>query len=332
MIPADIVARLRCPRCGEVVAAGEDGVACGAGHDTPLVDGYLDARPDSPDGLTRQTLESFGYEWTTFDTIQPEDRRFWDMYFKDVPLDWLAGAVALDAGCGKGRYTSFLAPHVKALAALDGSAATEAAARNLAEHANVAVVRADLREAPFASRSFDFVCCLGVLHHLADPAAGFRRLIELLAPGGRVLVYLYSRPDRLGPRQIGLAAARWARRLTVRLPHGLLRWLSAPLAGALYVALVLPGAVGRRLGVAPAARLPLATYRGKPVRSLWLDTFDRLSAPVEHRYLWSELEPWFREQGLEVEHVREEAGLFILARRPEEPGATEVSAERTASK
>lgn len=332
MIPADIVTRLRCPRCGEGVTASADGVACEAGHGTPLVDGYLDARPDSQDELTRQTLESFGYEWTTFNTIQPEDRRFWDMYFKDVPLDWLVGAVALDAGCGNGRYTSFLAPHVKALAALDGSAATEAAARNLAECGNVTVVRADLREAPFANRSFDFVCCLGVLHHLQDPAAGFRRLIQLLAPGGRVLVYLYSRPDRLGPRQIGLAAARLVRPLTVRLPHRLLRGLSAPVAGALYVALVLPGAVGRRLGVAPVARLPLATYRGKPMRSLWLDTFDRLSAPVEHRYLWSELEPWFREQGLEVEHVREEAGLFILARRPEEPDATEVTAQPTASR
>ena len=31
-------------------------------------------------------------------------------------------------------------------------------------------------------------------------------------------------------------------------------------------------------------------YRRKPFRSLVLDTFDRLSAPVEHRYVWSELQ------------------------------------------
>lgn len=321
MLPAELLSRLRCPSCGEPVAEegrpeGAGAVVCLQGHRTPMVDGYLDARPATTDEVTRQTLESFGYEWTTFDTIQPEDERFWHMYFKDVPLDWLAGAVALDAGCGKGRYTHFLAPKVQALAALDGSAAAEAAARNLAGHPNVAVVRADLRRAPFAPESFDFVCSLGVLHHLDDPEAAFRRLVRLLAPGGRVLVYLYSRPERPGMRRVGLAAAARARRVTVRLPHPVLRTLSAPVAAALYLTVVLPGTTGRRLGVTPLARLPLATYRGQPVRSLWLDTFDRLSAPVEHRYVWSELEPWFRDAGLEVERVREEAGLFILARRP----------------
>ena len=38
----------------------------------------------------------------------------------------LDGLVGLDAGCGKGRYTRFLAEHLGALAALDGSSAVEA--------------------------------------------------------------------------------------------------------------------------------------------------------------------------------------------------------------
>ena len=44
-------------------------------------------------------------------------------------------------------------------------------------------------------------------------------------------------------------------------------------------------------------------YRRKPFRSLVLDTFDRLSAPVEHRYVWSELQPWFDDTGLVVDAV-----------------------------
>src|SRR5438045_1285674 len=94
----------------------------------------------------------------------------------------------------------------------------------------------------------------------------------------------------------------------LRLPRPLLRVLAAPLAALLYVTLVLPGHVFKGL--------PLQTYRGRPLRSLWLDTFDRLSAPLEHRYVWSELEPWFTETHLEVQAVREEAGLYIVARRP----------------
>jgi hypothetical protein len=59
----------------------------------------------------------------------------------------------------------------------------------------------------------------------------------------------------------------------------------------------------------------MAAYRGKPLRSLVLDTFDRLSAPVEHRYVWSELAPWFEEAHLSVQAARDEAGWFILARK-----------------
>ena len=57
-------------------------------------------------------------------------------------------------------------------------------------------------------------------------------------------------------------------------------------------------------------------YRGKPFRSLVLDTFDRLSAPVEHRYVWKDLAPWFSETGLVVDAARDETGWFVLAHKP----------------
>ncbi|MGA3220527.1 MAG: hypothetical protein ABSE77_15835, partial [Acidimicrobiales bacterium] len=62
-------------------------------------------------------------------------------------------------------------------------------------------------------------------------------------------------------------------------------------------------------------KLPLSVYRKRSFRALWLDTFDRLSAPVEHRYVWDELRPWFSEEGFAVESVRDEAGFFIVATR-----------------
>jgi len=80
-----------------------------------------------------------------------------------------------------------------------------------------------------------------------------------------------------------------------------------------------PGAYGDRRGVTGLAGLPMDAYRGKPFRSLVLDTFDRLSAPVEHRYLWKELAPWFSETGMEVDAARDETGWFILARKPNRP-------------
>jgi len=310
-----VVAVLRCPRCAGEVKWSAACITCASGHLMPVVDGYIEASPP-PSAELQATFDSFGYEWTTFDRIMPEDAAFWSSHFRDVPFGELRDALALDAGCGKGRFSHFTAPHVAHLVALDGSAAVEAAARNLAAHPNCTVLHADLLAAPLVSGSFGFVYCLGVLHHLPDPQLGFRRLVDLVEPGGLLFVYLYSRARDRGTRRVGLSAARALRTLTTRLPHRVVRGLSAPLALVLYGGLVLPGSWGQRRRIERLTRLPLATYRGRPWRSLWLDTFDRLSAPIERRYLWSELEPWFAAEGLVVETVREDAGWFVLARKP----------------
>lgn len=313
-ISSELLALLRCPLCGARLSIAAEAISCAAGHLLPMRRGYVDASAESADEVSRRTEESFGYEWTTFADLRPEDLAFWQSYVRDLPLNELGNAVALDVGCGMGRFTRFLAPHVRSLIALDASAAVEAAAVNLAELGNVLVVKADLRSAPLAPHSFDLITCLGVLHHLSDPRAGFEELRRLLAPGGFVLLYLYSRPDSSGLRATCLAAASQMRRLTTQIPHRLLRVLAAPTALLLYGVFVVPGAVGARLGISWLEKLPLHTYRNQPPRALWLDTFDRLSAPVEHRFVWSEIEPWFQETAMRVESVRESAGLFIVAR------------------
>ncbi len=265
---------------------------------------------------TRRTFASFGYEWNAFGDLREEDQGFWRRISDGLPTAELASLRGLDAGCGKGRYTRHLAPHLASLVALDGSDAVLAASRNLAGMPNVAVVKADLREPPFGEASFSLIMSLGVLHHLEEPEEGFRRLVDLLAPGGIIFVYLYSAADGLSLRSVGLLAATALRKVTVRLPHRLLRWLSLPLAALLTALFVVPGAVGERTGIQFLRHLPLATYRGKPLRSLWLDTFDRLSAPVEHRYRWPELAGWFGRAGLTVTSVREDAGWYVVARKP----------------
>jgi SAM-dependent methyltransferase len=274
--------------------------------------------PPGP-GATAATLRSFGYEWTTFATVQPEDEAFWRRYTELLPLDELHDAVALDAGCGNGRFSLLTSRYVGALVALDGSDAVHVAARNLAGEARVLVVRGDLRAVPVADASVDLVTCLGVVHHLDDPRAGFDALARLVAPGGWFLLYVYSRPTSRGVRSLGLAGAASLRRLTVKVPHRLLRAVAAPIATALYAGFVLPGALGARRGWPRLAALPLATYRGAPLRSLWLDTFDRLSAPVEHRYTRDEIERWFTDAGFGIAGVRDRpdlAGLVVLGRRP----------------
>jgi SAM-dependent methyltransferase len=317
-IPDRVAELLRCPTCGHHLADTDGGsVGCDRGHRFLWRDGYLDFSQEAVSaGSTGRTFASFGYEWNAFDEVRDEDQQFAEIYFRDLDLAGLGGKVGLDAGCGKGRFTRVLASYLDAEVALDGSSAVEAAGRNLADQDNVLVVKSDLRCAPFALEGFDFISSLGVLHHLDDPFEGFKRLVGLLAPNGQILLYLYSRPATAGIRSVALKAATLARRVTVRMSHPMLRRASTPVAGCLYAVFVLPGRWGQTHGVEGLSRLPMDTYRDKPFRSLVLDTFDRLSAPVEHRYVWTELAPWFAETGLVVDAARDETGWFVLAHRP----------------
>jgi SAM-dependent methyltransferase len=93
--------------------------------------------------------------------------------------------------------------------AIDLSAASLAYAARMAKRygaGNIAFARADLQSLAdigqrYAGR-FDVIECTGVLHHLADPLAGWRRLLGCLAKDGRMLVGLYSAVARRSLRAL----------------------------------------------------------------------------------------------------------------------------------
>lgn len=319
-IPDCILDVMRCRDCGRPVAVRRDRLECSEGHVVDCSSGYVDASAEPTDELSSRTFDSFSFEWNTFDDVGSVDSEFGSWYFDPLAEEELSEKLAIDVGCGKGRYSALLADRVKALVALDGSDAVKAAAHNLAGKANAVVVKSDLRSAPLKAESFDLVSCLGVLHHLEDPRVGFEALVRLLSPSGLLLVYLYSRPDPGSFRERSLFVASLVRRYSTRLDHAWLRRVSWPIAGLLYSLVVLPGRLGERCSVERLRKLPLVAYRGKPLRVLWLDTFDRLSAPIEHRFSFDEVEPWFRSAGLEILGRREEYGLLVLGRKQAEAG------------
>jgi len=57
-------------------------------------------------------------------------------------------------------------------------------------------IQGDILDLPGQSARYDWIECLGVLHHMADPAAGFRALVECLRPGGYLRVMVYAQAHR----------------------------------------------------------------------------------------------------------------------------------------
>lgn len=116
-----------------------------------------------------------------------------------------AGHTVLDVACGPGNFTrSFgrtVGPEGLAVG-IDASATMlERGARDLLRDraTNVALIRGDAAELPFANGSFDAVCCFAALHLFADPFAALSGIKRVLAPGGRIAVLTSVR------RQIQLA-------------------------------------------------------------------------------------------------------------------------------
>ncbi|HET8748596.1 MAG TPA: class I SAM-dependent methyltransferase [Ramlibacter sp.] len=119
--------------------------------------------------------------------------------------DFRQGFRTLVAGGGTGDAAIFLAAQLQDCEAevvcLDLSEASLAIARQRAAalglESRIRWVRASLLEAPRLGLGlFDYITCLGVLHHLADPDAGLRALVEVLGEGGGMGLMVYGRYGR----------------------------------------------------------------------------------------------------------------------------------------
>ena len=103
----------------------------------------------------------------------------------------------LIAGCGTGQHAIETAQRFAgaSVLAVDLSLNSLAYARRKTgelHRSNIEYGQADILQLGSLGRSFDLIECSGVLHHLADPFAGWRVLLSLLRPGGFMAVGLYS--------------------------------------------------------------------------------------------------------------------------------------------
>jgi SAM-dependent methyltransferase len=107
----------------------------------------------------------------------------------------------LIAGCGTGLSTIELARQSRdaRVLAIDLSLASLSYAMRMAREfglTNIEFGQADIMSLGSLGRGFDFIDASGVLHHLADPWAGWRILLSLLQPGGVMQIGLYSERAR----------------------------------------------------------------------------------------------------------------------------------------
>jgi SAM-dependent methyltransferase len=245
--------------------------------------------------------ESFGLQWNKYRDVQLDsesDAQYSRARF-DAETGWtendLRDRWCLDAGCGAGRFAEVAASRSPNLVAMDLSSAVEAAKRTLEPFPQVDVVQASLFEPPFASGTFDFVYCIGVIQHTPDPRRAVDTVVRLTKPTGRFAMTIYGRRPwtKLNGKYL-------LRPITRRLPQPvLLRAIETampvlfPVTDVLFRVPVLGKVAQFALPVANRVERTDFTRERRYAETV-LDTFDSLSPRYDSPMTWREVEAVLR--------------------------------------
>lgn len=122
---------------------------------------------------------------------------FYERFRKNnIPLSLFNGVDCLDAGCGGGRGSIFMAANgAKSVTGIDFSKENIATCRRFAKeyrYKNCSFHETTLLDIPFADESFDIIFCNGVLMHTKDPSKVLQELSRVLKKGGTMWIYVYG--------------------------------------------------------------------------------------------------------------------------------------------
>lgn len=116
----------------------------------------------------------------------------WARYQFAKPL--VHGKLVVDAGCGVGYGSAFLAASARLVLALDISTEALGAAREEYSHPKMALINADCGRLPLPDASVDVVASFEVIEHMDDWQTLISEAARVLAPQGQLLV---STPNRI---------------------------------------------------------------------------------------------------------------------------------------
>ena len=238
--------------------------------------------------------ESFSYEWKRHAKTQLDSSNIDKIMEKtsekqfqnriDFPLESLKGKLALDAGCGIGRYIEVAHKYGAKVIGFDLSYSIDCAYENIGHLSNVYLLQVDIFNMPFREGIFDFIYSYGVLHHTPDCEQAFKQLPSLLKNDGKLSIFVYSSYNKA----IVASSAFW-RLFTTRMPKKLLYYFSY-ISIILYYLYKIPivGQIGKAFFVIPMH----PDWRWRV-----LDTFDWYSPKYQSKHTHWEVYKWFQDSG-----------------------------------
>ena len=252
---------------------------------------------------------NFGFQWNKFAATQidkttnlniSKERFFIETGWKREELE---NKSILEVGSGAGRFTQIILDFTNAnLYSVDYSNAVEANYKNNGPHSRLNLFQASIYEMPFAQGQFDKVFCFGVLQHTPDVERSVRSLIDMVKPGGELVVDFYP----LKGWWTKLHAKYVLRPFTKKMDHQKLLQKIENNADRLigmykfFQKIGVGKVVNRFLPVCGISQLPDKLSKEELREWVILDTFDMYSPEYDNPQSIDTVKKWFEEFGMKV--------------------------------
>lgn len=244
----------------------------------------------------QQKQREWAWQW---EKVYDDNQWLFTEWIHPQNPEFFRGKTVLDCGCGGGQHVNFVAPYAASVTGVDLNALSSAR-RNNENVRNAELIEADIATMDL-KRQFDVVYSIGVLHHTDDPDASFANIARHCRPGGRVIIWVYSRE--------GNALNRW---LLEPIKTLFIRWLPRPivwgLAHALTALVYIPV---YSIYLLPLPFLPFYEYfdnwRRLSYRRNLLNVFDKLNAPQTWFISRAQIARWFN--GFDDVHISPYKGV-----------------------
>ena len=227
-------------------------------------------------------------EWHDQWTLLADNEEF---LFRDwiypVTLEEFLGKSVLECGCGGGQHTRFISAYAASVTAVDLNTVDIARQHNC-NLRNISFVEADIATMDLGC-TFEIVFSIGVVHHTDDPDKTIENLKKHVMPGGKLIVWVYSKEGNGLVRCI----VEPIRRIALRdMPRKALLGLSRIVTAAMYVPIY-------TAYLLPLHFLPFYEYfrnfRKLGFNRNVLNVYDKLSAPQVEFIDRDRVHRWFEE-------------------------------------
>jgi SAM-dependent methyltransferase len=248
------------------------------------------------ENLDQGVIDSFGYEWATFDYGEAETTEALNAQFKAycAPIDLSKFnpkiSVAADFGAGSGRWTSRLIPFFSLVYALEPSeGANRVLNQKFSDEAKIVVLQETVGVNSIPLDSLDLAMSLGVLHHIPDTSMAIKDVAHRIKSGGIFLCYLYYNLENKPTfYRLIFKGVNAARKIISILPQKLKFLVTSTIAALVYWPLARFSKLMSRFGF-NTSNIPLHHYAEMPFVMLANDALDRFGTSLEQRFSKTEI-------------------------------------------